>query len=355
MTTKVEIVSSSSSKYLEQSTPFAMSMIFHLTLVSILALAAIPLAREQPVSTIVSNFSDEETLVFPILFEKKTLATQSSQSSEGTTTTTHAFQSHVPNSLLDSSPRYEEAIPLELSTTGVATGSLTEKVSPLVTNSSAANSGDGDGSSGTGDGDGDDDFFGLDLKGTSVVFVVDASGSMNFPHPGPAKTRFGRVKIELVKTIQKMTESERFFMIFFNQFAIPMPANRLVEASPANQQMYLNWMIPGQAQGDTEPEDALLRALRFRPEVIYFLTDGRFKYSVVKNVTKANRSRVVINTLCFGNDDGEKFLKQLANNNGGVYRFIPDEKAPEEKEKPKTTTPPKPKTPPKIRRLPSFD
>ncbi len=353
MTTKVEILSSSPSKFLEQSTPFAVSMIFHLTLVSILALAAIPLNRELSVSTIVTDFSNEETLAIPVHFEQKTLATDSGQSSKGSTTT-QAFQSRVPNSPVDASPRSDEASPLDLSATGLAAGSLTEKISPLVLNSSAANSGNGNGNSGNGSGDGDSEFFGLDIKGTSVVFVVDASGSMNFPHPGPAKTRFGRVKIELVKTIQKMTKSERFFMVFFNEFAIPMPAHRLVAATPTNQQMYVNWMIPGRAEGETEPEAALLRALRLRPEVIYFLTDGRFKYSVVENVKKANRAHVVINTLCFGNDDGEKFLRQLANENGGVYRFIPDEKAPEEKDATKNDTA-KPTTPPKITWLPSFD
>ena len=339
MTANVEKLLSSPSKLLEQSTPFAVSMVFHLTLLSLLALAVIPLKREKPVTTIVTDFSGEESQLAPVHLEQKTFSSEPSQSSSGMVKTTHAFQAHVPNASVDASPTSAEAVPLELSSTGIPAGSLTEKITPLALNSSAASSGDGNGNSGKGKGDGGDEFFGLDLKGASVVFVVDASGSMNFPHPGPAKTRFGRVKIELVKTIQKMTESERFFMIFFNQVAIPMPANRLVEATPMNQKRYLNWMVPGRAEGDTEPEAALLAALSLRPEVIYFLTDGRFKYKVVENVTKANRSRVLINTLCFGNDDGEKFLRQLADLNGGVYRFIPDALPPEEKKLPNTTSP----------------
>lgn len=182
--------------------------------------------------------------------------------------------------------------------------------------------GDGEGASGSGSGGGGS-FFGLQLDGQSVVFVVDASKSMNHPHPGPAKTRFGRVKLELLHTVARMTEDEKFFVMFFNDVAVPMPATRLMEATPDAQRRYLRWVAEARAGGLTEPAGALALALKLEPDVIYFLTDGDFAYRVVPMVTKLNRGRTIIHTIGFGDNEGEPFLKEIASKNRGRYRFIP--------------------------------
>lgn len=182
--------------------------------------------------------------------------------------------------------------------------------------------GDGDGASGNGSGGGGS-FFGMQLDGQSVVFVVDASKSMNHPHPGPAKTRFGRVKMELLQTVARMSEDEKFFVMFFNDVAVPMPATRLMEATPDAQRRYLRWVANARAGGLTEPAGALAMALKLEPDVIYFLTDGDFAYRVVPMVTKINRGRTIIHTIGFGDNQGEPFLKEIAAKNRGRYRFIP--------------------------------
>lgn len=341
-----------SKSWLQQSSPVLASLILHITVLSVCAMATFSSPNRQSISTIATDFSQVDTEQNEISFSDTEFQDDSSSSSGAVVANDLKIASNVVNSELDAAPQSEQAIPLNLNPTGTATASLTEAVAPIVKSSTLSDGGQGDGVGGDGSGLGEDDFFGLDLNGTSVVFVVDASSSMNFPHPGPAKTRFGRVKLELVKSIGKMGNSDRFFMIFFNDIAIPMPANQLVDATPENQQTYLQWMAPGKANGDTEPEAALHAALRLRPQVIYFLTDGRFNFSVVKSVTAANRSNIVINTICFGDDEGEKFLKQLAANNGGVYRFVPDQPADEKtKEAIKKSKP----QPPKLTKLPLLD
>lgn len=339
-----------SPRALEQSTAVASSMIFHLTLISALALSSFPIQPEQQINTIVTGFPTVETQVEPIEVEPSPFQDDSSPVNSAVPKQATAFASQVSDSPVDVTPKAEQAASLMLSPVGIPVGSLAEQVTPLVIKSTDGEKGGGDGESGDGAGAGA--FFGMDLKGASVVFVVDASSSMNHPHPGPAKTRFGRVKIELFKAISLMTDAEKFFMIFFNEFPIPMPAARLISATPENRQLFLNWMAPGQAAGDTEPEAALLAAIHLRPEVIYFLTDGKFKYSVVQNVSAANQAGVVINTICFGNDTGEKFLKQLAQRNGGVYRFVPDDAIQDVDAAASKPAPPKP---PGITRLPVLD
>lgn len=185
-------------------------------------------------------------------------------------------------------------------------------------------SGTGMGSgTGSGIGRGKGGFFGLKVKGKSTVFVVDASRSMNLPHPGPSHTRFNRVKLELVRTISSMSENERFFIIFFGDQAYPMPANRMMEAEAPARRRFLSWMQGCQAVGRTFPQQALLLALQLEPDQVYFLTDGEFDYNVVPTVTAANSEGVPIHTIGFSDDRGENLLLEIARRNKGTYTYIP--------------------------------
>lgn len=166
-------------------------------------------------------------------------------------------------------------------------------------------------------------FFGARLDGKRFVFVIDGSGSMNRPHESAGKTRFGRLKMELVNTIARMSPEQEFFIIFFNIEAIPMPASVPQVATPVNQQTYLRWMAQVPAGGDTDPRNAMLLALRMQPDVIFFLTDGEFLFPVRRDLTKLKQDRIKIHTYAFGDKASEMLLKNIAENNGGSYFFVP--------------------------------
>ncbi|MFT5324603.1 MAG: hypothetical protein ACI8P0_002467 [Planctomycetaceae bacterium] len=220
---------------------------------------------------------------------------------------------------------------------------------------------------GYGDGIGDsegsdaaDSFFGLRPIGRRIVYVLDCSRSMNHPHDTEAKTRFKRMKLELIKSVQGMGPESEFFLIFFNDFAIPMPSPVPVQAAEQPKLKYLYWMKDLKADGNTEPRLALRHALRLQPDIVYFLTDGSFTYRVQQDLLSLPSSKTEIHTFAFDapftdnmrraynrllDDDrtgaretagsrsdyrklveafsSHNFMKQMAKRHGGRFRLIP--------------------------------
>lgn len=193
---------------------------------------------------------------------------------------------------------------------------LAEKVG-AIDPSAGAGTGDGGGSSG---GVG---FFKVKSEAKTVVFVVDCSTSMRKPHPSKWKTRFRRLQAELVAAISRMKPDQSFFIIFFNDEAIPMPARTLQPATLSVKRHYLRWMSRQRANGRTDPRGAMTLALRLRPDAIYFLTDGVFGFGIRKQLLALKQDRVAIHTFAFGNVKAEDSMKAIAKANGGKYVFVP--------------------------------
>ncbi len=158
-------------------------------------------------------------------------------------------------------------------------------------------SGTGEGNA-TGDGSGNG-FFGSTVDGRRFVFVLDCSRSMNHPHDSDAKTRFKRLKLELIQSIVSMADSQEFHLIFFNDGPITMPSPRPVSASLAAKEYYLTWMQTLKADGNTDPTIAMQLALRFRPDVIYFLTDGSFTHKTQLELLRLPFGKTQLHTFAF--------------------------------------------------------
>lgn len=205
----------------------------------------------------------------------------------------------------------------------VEAADLRERVPAL---NPSANGGTGGGrGAGTGRGGGlspTPEFFPTTSPTGRYVFVVDCSKSMNHRYPGPAKSRLGRVKLELWRAVYRMSPEQKYFIVFFNSRAIPMPAGGLVPGGPEGQQEFFQWTVGIRAEGLTDPYDALLLAIRLEPDEIFFLTDGEFHYRTVREVTKANFGGIRIHTIALGDDSGARFLEEIAARNNGTYRHI---------------------------------
>jgi hypothetical protein len=152
---------------------------------------------------------------------------------------------------------------------------------------------------GAGEGDGAGAFFGMKPVGKRFVFVMDCSKSMNHPHGSDSKTRFKRMKLELLNSIGTMDPDMQFFIVFFNDFAIPMPSRVLEPAFPNAKIKFLNWTDKIKAIGGTEPTHAMHIAMNLNPDVIYFLTDGTFMHRVEEELLGVVPKHTVVHTFAF--------------------------------------------------------
>jgi hypothetical protein len=163
-------------------------------------------------------------------------------------------------------------------------------------------------------------FFGTHSRADSVVFVVDMSGSMQ-------GRRFERAEEELIRSLNALHPTQKFFIFFYNGMTHPMFGHgsaKLVPATPAMRAKAVKWVKSLEPGGDTAPEDALDRAIRLKPQVIYFLTDGEIPDTTRGTAKKANSERkTVIHTIAFETEEGAEMLRGIAIDGRGKYRFVP--------------------------------
>lgn len=146
--------------------------------------------------------------------------------------------------------------------------------------------------------------------------MVDHSSSM--------EAAFSGVQLELKLSVLSLTEKKFFNIIFFTdgQFQ-EMPARAILRASRAHKNAARNFIDNIKLGGGTDPKLALDRAFELRPQLIYLLTDGQFDPSVVDHIRALNkRGKTTVNTICFGNRQGEDILKSIASQNSGQYQFV---------------------------------
>jgi von Willebrand factor type A domain len=203
---------------------------------------------------------------------------------------------------------------------------------PAIEGAMAAGSGTGSGSGkgtfdaiaslgaaggGTGKGVG---FFGTRARADTVVFVVDMSGSME-------GHRFSRAVDELIRSLNLLQPSQKFFIFFYNGVTYPMFQQRnpkLLPATSGNRAKAAKWIKGFQPEGDTAPEDAIERALKMKPQVIYFLTDGEIPNTTRSTAQRFNKEHhTVIHTIAFEYEGGAEQLRGIAVDNRGKYRFVP--------------------------------
>jgi hypothetical protein len=83
------------------------------------------------------------------------------------------------------------------------------------------------------------------------------------------------------------------------------------------------WLAAVPADGVTDPRPALNMALKMRPDVIYFLTDGEFPKPIIRDLEKLVQRDVAIHTFSLANPNAEETLKAVAEHNRGQYTFVP--------------------------------
>ncbi len=164
------------------------------------------------------------------------------------------------------------------------------------------------------------EFFGLGGYGNSFVYVVDCSDSMN------EANKFVRARYELLRSIEQLADDQRYFVIFYNDGAYPMDADKPVRATEEQVERTRRWVDYVVPDGGTNPLPALLYALSLKPDAIYFLSDGRFDpvaINVLKAKNRSRRNQVPIHTISFVNRETQGLMRTIARQSGGKFRFVP--------------------------------
>ncbi|GAB4150933.1 MAG: hypothetical protein Fur0037_19620 [Planctomycetota bacterium] len=204
-------------------------------------------------------------------------------------------------------------------------------------------------------------FFGIPVQGTRVLFVIDLSGSMNFPmhgyrtaspgsKPPEAETRLDYAKREIERAVRDMPENSFFNFVTYNG----NPKSKqwmkdLVQATSSNKERALKFLRAMRADGGTNMWSGLEVGIRMKSLVygdryetnvdeMFLVSDGAPNLGdvtdpveILRLVTETNRfSRLRINTIFITSPNERdpvgmaitpsELMKRMAEQNGG--RFV---------------------------------
>lgn len=176
-------------------------------------------------------------------------------------------------------------------------------------------------------------FFGTGGNAYRIAYLVDASGSLIDTLPF--------VILELKRSIGQLSEKQHFTVIFFQgEDAIEVPPFGLKRANSEFKQRVIKWIDLESGnitpKGLSNPVKALRLALRYKPQLLFVLSDnitGEGRYEVdqkalIESIERENRGGTKINTIQFLYPDPlvrfdmKATLEVISNNTGGIYKFL---------------------------------
>ncbi len=167
-------------------------------------------------------------------------------------------------------------------------------------------------------------FYGTGGNATKIVYIIDHSGSM--------LDNFDFLKVEMGRSVNKLVPLQYFSVVLVSDKVSMVGPPQLQRALPDAKKTFVEQLSKERAEGQNDDllipfQQAFERAFAMKPELIYFLTDGRFGEGLVKIVNDLNKDKKVhINTIAFVTEEPsyKGQLEDLANENGGSYKFIPE-------------------------------
>jgi hypothetical protein len=162
--------------------------------------------------------------------------------------------------------------------------------------------------------------------GSNVVFILNNSLSMMTN----GKSIFARQAV--AEALESMNANQTFYVLLFHSGGYEgMPSLGPVPGTPENVRAMTNWLFNVGHRAGADPTKAVQRALGLAraPDLVWLLSDSAIPEQVVDGIREANASvNAHINTIGFYSKDGEQGLRRVADENRGVYRYIPPPNAP---------------------------
>jgi hypothetical protein len=170
--------------------------------------------------------------------------------------------------------------------------------------------------------------YGAAGEGNTFVYVFDRSSSMGTG----GNSLLASAKRELLASLDDLGEENRFHVIFYNERPTKMDLGRsfagLVFADHRAKELAKRFIESIVAAGGTRHFEALLEALKLRPDVVFFLTDAdepELSDVQLSRIRSMNGGNTTINTIEFGDRPQprrDNFLSRIAHENGGQYVYI---------------------------------
>ncbi|MDO4557637.1 MAG: hypothetical protein Q4C47_01565 [Planctomycetia bacterium] len=170
-------------------------------------------------------------------------------------------------------------------------------------------------------------FFGLETTGTSFVFLVDSSASTG----GRGNLTLPLIRAQVDRSLRRLDEVHRFGIVVYGEsprwYRPASAAGPVTFATEENRERASRFLRTVRSGGNTDHLRALREALRVRPDVLFWMTDGedpklsREELDELRELAAGTR----IYTLEFGVGDAPEspgFLKIAAEENGGTHRWI---------------------------------
>lgn len=160
-------------------------------------------------------------------------------------------------------------------------------------------------------------FYGVRARGQLFVYVVDCSGSM------ADDGRLVRAKAELRRSIQALRWPQRFLVIFYNDQMMPLAGGLPQSANASTKAHAMSWMRRIDADGATDPRQAMKLALGTQPDAVFLLSDGEFPEGTASTIARGNPGRVPVHAIdLMGGGAGDQ-LRRIAAESGGTYAARP--------------------------------
>ena len=165
-------------------------------------------------------------------------------------------------------------------------------------------------------------FFGTPAKANRVVFLVDNSGSMK-------QGRMETTLFELARSVEAMTEKQRFYVVFYSDQAYPMLyPNSVMEplaATRENKERLYQWLQTVELCSGGALVKAMELAESLQPQVVYVLSDGNItSVRTMEKLTQANDRKFAIHTLGMGvaKPQDAQNLAAIAQANRGTFQMV---------------------------------
>jgi Ca-activated chloride channel family protein len=179
--------------------------------------------------------------------------------------------------------------------------------------------------------------FGATDTGGTYVYVIDRSWSMDGDGRSRGPTPLNVAKDELAASIQRLSESQQFQIIFYNSDDLVVLNNDAGRSeyfwgTDTQRLSAVRQFRLVQASGGTDHMPALRKALGFNPDVIFFLTDGQEPplttrdLQAVRRLNRGTRIHCIefgegSRTASPGGIDPGNWVQKLALENDGTYVY----------------------------------